>query len=236
MVPSANQPEKHESDAPVLRRRERLFKTSSGFYPWSTFGLGCASALLLGAGLGARWFQDNPPVWTWGLILVGGVTLSGLPWSHPAPELSVTVGDAGVSVETRRETQRLAWHQMKRITATAHQLLIEGAHHSLRITWGANPQAIAWILKEAAERLPHLLDVSPQQAKTLPAPQAEAGTLQNVENAQIAGTRCAHSQELLSLEEDARLCKVCGQVYHRAHLPDQCVSCSHPLQNSTLLA
>jgi primosomal protein N' len=49
---------------------------------------------------------------------------------------------------------------------------------------------------------------------------------------QVAGRRCAKCDAVITFEVDARLCAQCGQVYHREHVPDRCVTCDAELKSS----
>ena len=50
------------------------------------------------------------------------------------------------------------------------------------------------------------------------------------ERAQLAGARCKASDELIAFEKDARLCGRCGEVYHKSHVPDRCLTCDAALK------
>jgi rubrerythrin len=114
-------------------------------------------------------------------------------------------------------------------------MIVEGSRHSLKFSVKANQPATATALKEAAQRVPDILDVDKEIMKSLPDP-GKSGALQDVEDDQVAGTRCAASKKLINLEEDARLCDGCGQVFHKEGVPESCPSCEKNLKSHTLSA
>jgi rubrerythrin len=115
-------------------------------------------------------------------------------------------------------------------------MLIEGRQQTLKFLIGANRNATARLLKEAALRVPNVLDVAQSIAETLPDPDKVRGFLQEVEDDQITGIRCAFSEKLINLEEDARLCPKCGQIFHKDSVPDTCPDCEAELKGHVLLA
>lgn len=193
-------------------------------------------AFLLGAGVFSLWIVETPPPFASFVALAGGVVVGVALWFGGPSETAVLVGDAGVAVEDGRELKRVAWYAMKTIRAPRDQLIVEGDGDTLRFSIGANPTATAWTLKEAATRRPDVLDVPRALADKLPAPDAESGKRQSVSNDQVAGMRCKASGKAIRLEEDARLCPNCGQVYDKDEVPEQCLSCEAELKGRALRA
>jgi len=198
--------------------------------------LGMLGCMLLGAGVFGTWIADPLIEWASYLVAAGGFCLGGSLWFGQPPEIAVAVGDAGVAVEYGRQTTRVHWYDMRSLRTKGGRLVIEGPGPDLKFAIGANPSATAFLLKEAAERVPDVMDIDPSVTKRLPELHQVRGLLQGIEDEQVAGTRCAASQELIQLEEEARLCPRCGQIYLREHVPAQCVSCEMELGNETLLA
>jgi hypothetical protein len=84
----------------------------------------------------------------------------------------------------------------------------------------SHPQAAAWIVKEARQRLPSIVDV-PDDA-TLPQPLASGGEQLPLEPPQVVGKHCAASGKVIAYEPDARVCPRCERVYHKSHVPEAC--------------
>ncbi|HEX3343298.1 MAG TPA: hypothetical protein VHS09_01945, partial [Polyangiaceae bacterium] len=84
----------------------------------------------------------------------------------------------------------------------------------------SQPQAAAWIVKEARQRVPTVVDV-PEDA-TLPEPRASAGETLALEPPQVVGKHCASSGKVIAFEPDARLCPRCERVYFKTSVPAEC--------------
>ncbi len=182
------------------------------------------------------WIADPAVSYASYLVATGGLGLGVSLWFGQPPEVAVAVGDGGVAVDNGRQTLRLNWFQMRSIRARSGHLVIEGAGTTLKFLIGANKNACALLLKEAAERVPDVMDLDPEIARTLPDPKDVRGLKQDIEDDQVAGTRCAASKKLIQLEEEARLCPRCGQIYLQTHVPSSCVSCQQDLSSRTLRA
>ena len=80
-----------------------------------------------------------------------------------------------------------------------------------------------------AKRLPDRLAESENQSSALPKVNKRDGELLAVTELQVTGKRCAESREIITFERDARLCPNCGEVFVKAHTPEECVSCGKTL-------
>lgn len=227
---------KNKPASGAARRQEHRFATSTTYIALPVALIGMLGSLLLGAGVFGLWILDPPLSWASYLVASGGLGLGVALWFGQPSETAVAVGDAGIAVEDGREIIRVPWHAMKSITVGSGSLQVRSSGTTLRFSLGANPKAAAWALSEAAQRMPGVLDVDPSVTDSLPDPQASQGLLQDVVDDQVAGERCANSKTAIRLEEDARLCDRCGQVYHRESVPEECVTCGNPLQGHTLRA
>lgn len=195
-----------------------------------------SGALILGAGVFGLWIVDPPMAWASYLVALGGLGLGVALWFGQPSESAVAVGDAGIAVEDGREVIRVPWYELKSLSIAGGSMIARGETTTARFSVGANPKAAAWGLKEAAERVPDVIDVNKDTADKLPEPTEDSGLLQDVEDAQVAGTHCASSDKLINLEEEARLCPRCGQIYHESSVPDQCVTCEAEIKGRTLHA
>jgi hypothetical protein len=139
-------------------------------------------------------------------------------------------------VEDGQEINRVPWYLMRSLQVSGGKVIVEGDGYQVKFLLGANQRAASYALKEASERVPDVVDVDKSIADGLPDPGKVGGYLQDVADDQVAGMRCASTDQLIHLEEDARLCAKCGQVYHKEGLPEACVSCEAPLKGRTLQA
>ena len=84
--------------------------------------------------------------------------------------------------------------------------------------------------------MPDVLDVRPGESDSLPRPDDDDGTVADIEDVQVAGAECAASGTMISFERDARLCKNCGEIYHKKHVPEECETCGARLGQHAVAA
>jgi hypothetical protein len=89
--------------------------------------------------------------------------------------------------------------------------------------------AAASIVKEAQQRIPARVSVPGDRIGELMRGADEHGTVLAVEPLQVAGRRCKASNAIISFERDARICKRCGEVYDKKHVPEKCLTCEAPI-------
>lgn len=236
MAPKASRKKTKKKDLSAPKRRERRFSTSSTFMPLWVGITGIAGCFLLGLGVFGLWILDPPVSWASYAVAGGGLGLGLSLWFGQPPETAVAVGDAGVAVEDGKETRRVPWYEVRSLRLAGDAVLVEGKSETLKFSFGANSSAVATLLKEAASRVPDVVDVARSLTQRLPSPETVRGFAQDVEDDQVAGSRCAASKNVIHLEEEARCCPQCGQVYHRDGLPESCVTCEAPLTGRALLA
>lgn len=192
--------------------------------------LGALGALALGAGVYAQWIREEPLAYSpW--LLAAGAVLVALATFVPDPgSMPLRVGPAGIAVERGgSEPERLAWCDVERIAMAGDAVVVTGPRE-MRITAGLphHAAAAAWIVAEALERIPKRIEVSESERARLPKTSDVPGEPLKFAPVQVAGRRCKASDKLISFEDDARLCPRCGQVYHREHVPERCVTCDAP--------
>jgi hypothetical protein len=216
------------------KRHERRFVADAMQSSKGSALLGAAGALALGAGVYAQWIRD--PALPYGTYLVAGgaVVLGAAMWFGDVSGVPVRIGDGGVAIERGSDVIRLLWCDVERIQIVGSNVVISGDGTKLELPVAAHKLAIAWVLKEAAERVPDVLDVKRSAVDGLPETRDADGERIVVKDLQIAGRRCARSDEMITLERDARVCAGCGQVYHHHHVPKTCVTCDRPLGTSAL--
>lgn len=223
----------------VRKRKERRFATHGNYMaPWVAI-VGLLGALILGAGVFGLWIKDPPIEYASYLVALGGLGMGIALWFAQSSLSAIYVGDGGVALESGTEIERLPWCDIESIRVAGGRLVIRatsghGGPPSLAFPLKAHPAAAAWVLKEAAERMPDALDVQKDVLGDLPAPDPGPGTEREIEDAQVAGRRCASSRKVIAFESDARLCPRCGQVYHKDHVPAACATCEEPLSGRTL--
>ena len=197
-----------------------------------TLIVGFVGAGALGAGTYGRWLSQPATNFATALLVIGVACATYFAWQLSREGAVVRVGDAGVALERAGEIERLLWCDMERIRIDQDHLVLSGTGPTLSIAQATHALALTWILKEAAERLPKLIDVAPGFVDKLPKPAATDGTVGPIQSLQTTGRRCAKSRKIIRYERDARLCTVCTQVYMRDDVPDACVTCGRPLQDN----
>ena len=211
-------------------RRERRFEPRSVMSARVVYLLGAVGAILMGAGawgqFGAMLQESAPPplkiapyILAFGALLVGAAI-----WVGTSGEPSLRVGDAGIAVE-RRGLQRMPWYEIKEIAWSGEGLRVSGktelgATLAYTAKLASHPQAIAWIVKEARERIPSTLELP--EGAGIPDPLASAGEVLTLEPPQVVGKHCAASGRVIAYEPDARICPRCERVYHKESVPETC--------------
>lgn len=210
-------------------RRERRFEPQATTSPTIVYLVGAIGSMAMGAGAFSQWgslvasARPEPlPIAPW--ILAAGALLVGLAiWIGTSGEASLRVGDAGIAVD-KGSVRRMPWHSIDKIEWREEAVRIEGKDEagvamSVVARVANNPQAAAWIVKEARARVPKRVDV-PADA-TLPEA-AKGAQVLPLEPPQVVGKRCAASGKIIAYEPDARVCPRCERVYHKAGVPEEC--------------
>ncbi|MDX2053812.1 MAG: hypothetical protein SFV15_15535 [Polyangiaceae bacterium] len=191
--------------------------------------VGMPGGIALGTGVYGMWVSKSPPAYAPYLLAVGLMLLVGALAFGDADAAPVRVGDAGVGVEKGSEFLRVAWCDIKRLFAEKDELVVQGIEQTLRIPIPVHLEACSWILVEATRRVPDAVDVKREVSDRLPKPEEGQGEKVALQPVQLAGRRCAKSDKAIAFERDARVCPNCGQVYHREHVPAECVTCKEKL-------
>ena len=212
----------------VVRLAGGFGAAALGAGAWAQVGRGLvgvhgAASALTGAADAAQPLPYGP----W--ILAGGAVLLGVSiWFGTSGDPPVLVGDAGVAID-KGGLRRMAWHQIESVTfdGSTGALVARGKDDAgselvVRCPAGSQPQAAAWLLKEARARVPAVVDVSDEAVRDLPAARDDAGESIALDPLQVVGKRCADSGEIIAYEPDARVCRRCERVYHKAHVPAAC--------------
>ena len=213
------------------KKRER---TEQRFLPQSTTSpllvniLGGLGAAAIGAGVMGQYVRPEPvPYAVW--ILAGGAVLLGVAiWISSTGEAAVRVGDAGIAFE-KGGVVRLPWWGIQSIAWDGAEQVLEvagkdetGADLRFRVGTKTQPQAVAWIAREARARIPKVAELSEETLEALPAPLKDAALVIRLDPIQVVGRRCADTDKVIAYEPDARVCPRCERVYHKAHVPESC--------------
>lgn len=141
----------------------------------------------------------------------------------------VRVGDAGVALEKQgKATVRIAWCDMREIAVDNGTVRLVG-DGGFTFNVSANPQAAAWVVREAEERIPKRMKIEKAEREALPKTSEGDGERLEVEPLQVAGRACRASDRAITFERDARFCPRCGEVYHKDSLPASCLTCEADL-------
>jgi hypothetical protein len=237
-------------------KHERHERHERRFFPNSTTptgvvgALGGLGALAMGGGFWAQWgrvlFSTGEESLSFGWwLLAGGAVLLGIAiWVGTSGEPLLRVGDGGVGVERggffgTLPLRRIPWHGVESV-------VYDGASGSI-VTRGrdegggdlvigarlkSQPQAAAWIVREARERVPGVLTGG---EIALAVPRADAGESLTLDPVQVVGKRCAASGTIIAFEPDAHVCPRCERVYHKAHVPPSC-ACGASLASASTLS
>ena len=225
---------KKSKSGKLKERQERRFvpqPTANLMLVNTLAGLAAAS---LGAGVWAQfghaWMDSPLPPYGFApaLIAGGAVAFAAAVWLGTSGEPALRVGSGGIAIEHGNDVNRILWDGVERIVwqEGRHALAVVGKDElgrdqRLSISVAVQPKAVAWIVKEARERIPALVDV-PDEALGLPAAQHADGEILTMDPVRVVGRRCAASDRVIAYEPDARVCPRCERVYYKDAVPDEC--------------
>ncbi len=230
MVPARMAKKKPAKRDKPRERRERRFEPRATANPMVVYAIGALGAVAMGAGGwgqfasllqegGPEPFKYAPYILALGAVLVGVAI-----WRGTSGDPALRVGDAGLAVE-KGGVRRMPWYAIERIEWREEAVRVigkgeDGASLTIVAKSASQPQAAAWIVKEARERVAKVVDV-PEDA-TLAAPLMSAGDSLPLEPPQVVGKHCASSGKIIAYEPDARVCPRCERVYHKTSVPESC--------------
>lgn len=215
-------------------RQERRFEPKASALVLVSVIAMSVSGVLLGAGAYGQWLRGEElgPHKAAPYLLFGGVVvLIVVALFGRRPAKPVRVGDAGMALEkSRSEIERIEWRDVKRLLLGDDMLTVQGVGTSISFPRQEHGQAAARVIAEAQARIPkRLADIDESLLAKLEKVDDAAGELLPLEAPQVAGVHCKASEKLIAFEKDARVCGRCGEVYHRDHVPSQCLTCDAPL-------
>jgi hypothetical protein len=226
--------DKKDKGARGARRQERRFVAQSSFNPWLVRVLGGLGATTLGAGswgylYGHAFEADEKlkPIPSY-LIAFGAVLTGATIWLGTSSETPLRVGTPGISME-RGEVRRMPWWAVSQITWESGNLALvisgkddSGASWTFKVPLKAHAEAVGWIVKEALERVPKVVDIRKDVLEQLPSANPHAGMRIELEALQVVGKKDAVTGKTISYEPDARVCPECERVYHKRSVPKKC--------------
>ena len=162
------------------------------------------------------------------MIAFAAVVLGVTIWLGTSSEVPLRVGDPGIAME-RGEVRRMPWWGISQITWEAGNLALviagkdeAGTNWTFKVPMKAHGEAVGWILKEALDRVPKVVDIKDDVLDQLPGAGAHAGMKVDLEALQVVGKKDALTGKLISYEPDARTCTRCERVYFKRSVPKKC--------------
>jgi hypothetical protein len=211
-------------------RRERRFEPQASTNPKIVYVAGALGAMAMGAGawgqLGSLVREGGPEPFKYApYILAAGTLLVGIAiWLGTSGESVLRVGDAGIAIE-KGGVRRIPWYAVSRIEWRDMAVRVTGTDEigsavNLVVKLASHGAAAAWIVREARERVPRLVDLPGEVA--LPEARAADGETLRLDPPQVVGKHCVASGKIIAYEPDARVCPRCERVYHKEHVPETC--------------
>ena len=218
--------------AKTRERTERRFVPQTTMNPIVIYAIGAVGALVLGAGVWGQFGNlmrktELEPLTYAPWLLAGGAVLVGVAiWIGTSTEAAVRVGVAGIA-EERGQTRRMPWWNVEDVSGAADLIVVRGKDESgadmtIRFTRRALPGALAWVVREARERAPEVVELSDDVVESIGKASKDAGEIVPCPPLQVVGRRCWDSDTIISYEPDARVCPRCERVYHKDHVPKSC--------------
>jgi hypothetical protein len=216
------------------KRLERRFVAQSAWNPWITRVVGMLGAAALGGGAWGYFYAKSfemddsfKPLPSY-LIAGGAVVLGVAIWLGTSSEVPLRVGAPGIAME-RGDLRRMPWWAVKHIAFEAGSLSLTvsgddetGKSWTFKVPLKSHPEALAWIVKEARDRVPKVVDINEAMLEKLPEAQPHAGMRVELEPLQVVGHKCAATKKTISFEPDARICTRCERVYFKSNVPKKC--------------
>ncbi|HEX7665706.1 MAG TPA: hypothetical protein VF407_14365 [Polyangiaceae bacterium] len=218
------------------RRKEQRFFPQSNANPWIVRVIGALGAIALGAGAYEQFLATAPEPWKYTpYVLAAGALFFALSiWFGTSGDPVLRVGDAGVGLD-RGNVERIAWNAVTEVGFDPKMRAVfvngkdeNGKKKRIDAKLASQPQAAAWIAKEAKDRIPKLVDLKSAGAEDIPeARTGMAGDTIALEPLQVVGKKCANSDKLIAFEPDARVCPRCERIYYKNNVPKKCACGAH---------
>ena len=216
------------------RRQERRFVAQSSNNPWLVRILGGLGAATLGAGTwgysyGHAFEADEKLKPIPSYLIAGGAVLTGATiWLGTSSEVPLRVGDPGIAME-KGEVRRMPWWGVSQITWESGNLSLvvtgkdeSGSSWTFKVPLKSHAEAVGWLVKEALDRIPKVVDIPDRVLEGLPGANPHAGMKIDLEPLQVVGKKDALTGKTISYEPDARVCTRCERVYFKRSVPKKC--------------
>jgi hypothetical protein len=221
------------------KRRETRFFPQSNANPIVIRVVFAIGAVLLGAGAYEQFFAKTEPwKYTPYLLASGALAFALSIWFGTSGDMILRVGDGGVGID-RGEVRRIPWYEMTDVffDPQLRSVSVKGKDESgasLRIDakLKSQPQAAAWIVKEARARIPKIVEVTGEGADDIPEAHHSSDVIL-LEDLQIVGRKDAVTGKAIAYEPDARVCKRCERIYYKKSVPKKC-ACGNSLADLRL--
>jgi len=234
------------------QRTERRFVAQSANNPWLVRGLGVLGATTLGAGAYAYLYGESfkkaaeaartsagsnvgvpaealrmeaMPLY---MIAFAAVVIGITIWLGTSSDTPLRVGAPGIAME-RGEVRRMPWWGISQITWESGNLALvisgkdeAGSSWTFKVSVKSHAEAVGWIVKEALDRIPKVVDIRDEVLEKLPSAGAHAGMKIDLEPLQVVGKKDALTAKIISYEPDGRVCTRCERVYHKRSVPKKC--------------
>jgi len=217
-----------KTEGKLVERRFLAEATERSNYQALVGGLGAAA---LGAGVYATWIHDAPMTVAPYLCGVGTLGLIAAFVMGSAESMPLRVGDAGVAAERGgNQPERIGWFEIENVKLEGKdRVVVEGGNKRIVAPASHHAHAAGWIVKEAVARIPKRVAIEGDKRDELARGASEHPEIVAVEPTQVTGRRCKASGTIISFERDARICKTCGEVYDKKHVPEKCLTCEHAM-------
>jgi hypothetical protein len=209
-------------------RTEQRFLAQSTTSPLLVKILGGIGAAAIGAGIMGQYFRPDPVPYAVWVLAAGALFVGAALWISSSGEAAVRVGDAGIAIE-KGGIKRLPWWGVESIVWSGTDEAIDlagkdeaGSQMHVRVGKKSQPQALAWIVREARARIPMIVEIPEEVLEDLPKAMTNTAPVIRLDPIQIVGRRCADTDKIIAYEPDARVCPRCERVYHKAHVPETC--------------
>lgn len=214
----------------AAERVDRRFLPESTTSSTIVYILGFAGALALGAGTYAQFGRDGASALhdkAFWFFAGGAMSVALALWFSSSGEAALRIGAPGAALE-RGGVRRIPWFNLESLVWAAGPEAFsvtgkdeEGKSFTFQVRAKAHPQASAWLLKEALERVPDRVEVPDEVRARLPEADEYAGQ-KILEPLQLVGKKCALSGKGISYDHDARVCPKCERIYHKHRVPKAC--------------
>ena len=216
------------------RRSERRFVAQSSYNPWLVRTLGALGGTIFGAGAwgyayGHAFEADEKLKAVPSYLIAAGAVFTGATiWLGTSSDTPLRVGDPGIAME-RGEVRRMPWWAVNQITWESGNLALvisgkdeSGSAWTFKVSVKSHAEAVGWIVKEALDRVPKVVDIRDEVLEKLPSAGAHAGMKIELEQLQVVGKKDALTSKLISYEPDGRVCARCERVYFKRTVPKKC--------------